>query len=360
MPHKSLPPNPNLQHLRRQARDLQKSFLARDPRSLHRVSEFHTGYKSVVPFSLADAQFTLAREYCFPKWASLKAYVEAGEPVDSSLSYRDRILDLDFKSAVQFIDEGRWRELEIHLSAHPQIVRQRVFFSFNRYFGNPSLLEFTAENPVRVGKMAPEILQVASAILKAGAKSDQRAIDSTLELIASGRVARECGFQPQLLDLLSSYGADVDAAMPACLLHGEFDAAENLIRNGAKVDLCVAVATGREQKFEALLPQASPLERRQALALAAQFGQFRMLQALFDAGVDAQGFNPIGFHSHSTPLHQAALGGRLQTVKVLVGAGADLDARDILYSSTPAQWAAHGGQGEVAEFLQSQTKSPEV
>jgi hypothetical protein len=45
----------------------------------------------------------------------------------------------------------------------------------------------------------------------------------TLALVSSGRVARECGAQVPLIDLLCSYGADPDYAMPPALPHGEFD-----------------------------------------------------------------------------------------------------------------------------------------
>ena len=45
-------------------------------------------------------------------------------------------------------------------------------------------------------------------------------------------------------------------------------------------------------------------------------------------------------HSHSTPLHQAALSGSLASVQALVRAGAPLDARDTMWNGTPLGWGS--------------------
>lgn len=55
-----LPPHPNLEHLKKQAKDL-----------LHELKQQNSTLK------LADAQHALAREYGFASWPKLKAYVES-------------------------------------------------------------------------------------------------------------------------------------------------------------------------------------------------------------------------------------------------------------------------------------------
>jgi ankyrin repeat protein len=40
--------------------------------------------------------------------------------------------------------------------------------------------------------------------------------------------------------------------------------------------------------------------------LAAQHGQVEIVRLLLDAGEDPNRYNPVGGHSHCTPLHQAA------------------------------------------------------
>ncbi|HXQ33006.1 MAG TPA: hypothetical protein VN843_03170 [Anaerolineales bacterium] len=57
---RNLPPHPNLEHLRKQAKDL-----------LHDLQQHNPASK------LADAQFALAREYGFASWPKLKSYVES-------------------------------------------------------------------------------------------------------------------------------------------------------------------------------------------------------------------------------------------------------------------------------------------
>jgi len=74
---------------------------------------------------------------------------------------------------------------------------------------------------------------------------------------------------------------------------------------------------------------------------------------LLDAGEDPNRFNPVGGHSHSTPLHQAAGNGHLEVVKLLVQRGAKLDVKDILFGGTPAGWANYAGKKDVEAYLRT-------
>jgi ankyrin repeat protein len=238
------------------------------------------------------------------------------------------------------------------------LVRQRVVFEGVNYFCNPTLLEFVAENPIRHGTLPHNIVAVAKAILDAGA--DLSALNDTLGLVCSGRVPRECRVQLPLIDFLCDQGADPDSAMRAALGNGEFEAAEALLLHGAKLDLPAAAALGRTESFLRLLPLAASDDRHRALALASQFGHIEIVKALLDAGEDPNRYNPVGCHSHSTPLHQAALAGRDQLVRLLVERGAKLDMKDILWQGTPADWAAHEGRTELEAWLRAkQSATPE-
>jgi ankyrin repeat protein len=206
---------------------------------------------------------------------------------------------------------------------------------------------------VRHDRLPPNIVEVARTILDAGARTDRRSIDTALALVCSGRVPRECGVQIPLIALLCDYGADPNGAMASALTHGEFDAVEALIRRGATIDLAGAAAMGRLEDARDTLLTADPALRHRALALAAQFGHADIVRLLLDAGEDANRFNPHGTHSHSTPLHQAALAGHIDVVRLLVERGARLDIQDILYSGTPLEWAEHGGRDEVVAYLRA-------
>ncbi len=210
MPVRSLPTNPNLDHLKYQAKDLLNMHAARDVQAAQRIREFHPRFKRATDSEIFDAQLTLsgaqlaiAREYGFPSWARVKKHIEKPTLADElSLPHHERIEDATFRRAVDLLDAGEEVELRAHLDEHPRLVRQRVLFEGGNYFRNPTLLEFVAENPVRYGTLPANIVQIAKVILEAGAKQDQFALNETLGLVCSGRVPRECHVQVPLIGLL--------------------------------------------------------------------------------------------------------------------------------------------------------------
>jgi ankyrin repeat protein len=74
---------------------------------------------------------------------------------------------------------------------------------------------------------------------------------------------------------------------------------------------------------------------------------------LLDAGEEPNRYNPLGGHSHSTPLHRAAVAGHLDVVRLLVERGAR-HWKDILWQATPAEWARHEGRTEIEAYLRAQ------
>ena len=183
-------------------------------------------------------------------------------------------------------------------------------------------------------------------------------MNETLGLVSTGRVPRECGVQIDLIDLFCDRGCDPDGALEGAVAHGEFGAAEALLRQGARVNLPVAAALGRVQDARGLLASADDLDRRKALALASQFGREAIVQLLLDSGEDPNGYSPI--HSHSTPLHQAALNGHEGIVRLLVERGASADARDLLWHGTPADWARHEGRTRIEAYLRARETKREA
>jgi ankyrin repeat protein len=223
-----------------------------------------------------------------------------------------------------------------------------VFEGWN-YFHSPTLLQFVAGNPVRHPKLPENIVEVTKVILEAGPAQSE--LNETLMLVATGSVPRECRMQLPLIALLCDHGADPNSALRAAALHNELEAAHALIRRGARVDLPVAAALGYIDDFRRLLPNANKDDRHLALALASQFGQVEIVRLLLDSGEDPNRYNPVGRHSHSTPLHQAAAGGHEEMVRLLVERGARLDMKDVLWHGTPAGWARHEGKLKVEEYL---------
>lgn len=357
MPVRTLPSNPNLDHLKYQAKDLLKEHAAHTPGVAQRIREFHPRFGRATDaeifnaqLSLSDAQLAIAREYGFPSWARLKTHVERPAIADQlNLPHHERIEDATFRRAVELLDAGDVAGLRAHLLQHPDLVRQHVAFEGGNYFRNPTLLEFVAENPVRHGTLPANIVDVTRVILDAGVA--QSALNETLMLVSTGRVPRECGMQLPLIDLLCDHGADPDSAIHAAALHGEFEAVNALLRRGARIDLPVAAALGRFEDARRLLAGASNEDPHLALTLAADFGHVEIVRLLLDAGEDPNRYNPVGGHSHTTPLHQAAGRGHDEVVRLLVERGARLDLKDILWKATPADWARHAGRTEIEAYL---------
>ena len=192
-------------------------------------------------------------------------------------------------------------------------------------------------------------MEVTKVILDAG--PSQSAQNETLMLVSTGSVPRECRAQLPLIDLLCDYGADPNSAIQAAALHGELEAVNALIGRSARIDLPVATALGRIEDARRLLAGASSEDRHLALTLAADFGHVEIVRLLLDAGENPNRYNPVGGHSHTTPLHQAAGGGHDEVVRLLVERGARLDLKDILWRATPADGARHAGRTEIEAYL---------
>lgn len=357
MPVRPLLPNPNLDHLKYQAKDLLKEHKDCTPGAAQRIREFHPRYGRATDaeifgahLKLSDAQLTIARESGFPSWARLKAHIEKPTLADRlQLPHHERIEDATFRRAVDLLDAGDVAGLRALLKQHPNLTHQRVTFEGGNYFRNPTLLEFIAENPVRHGTLPQNIVDVTKVILDTGV--EQSALNETLMLVATGSVARGCGKQLELIDLLCDRGADPNRAARAAALHRELAAVNALLGRGARVDLPVAAGLDRVDDARRLLASASSGDRHLALSLAADFGHVEIVRLLLDVGEDPNQYNPVGGHSHTTPLHQAAGAGHDEVVRLLVERGARLDMKDILWHGTPADWARHSGKKEIEEYL---------
>jgi ankyrin repeat protein len=261
--------------------------------------------------------------------------------------------------------------LTAFLGRDPDLVRARSsrVTPFDPPVHRATLLHYVAANGVEGHhqRTPPNAVEVARTLLEAGA--DPNALASlyggectTMTLLVSSAHPAAAGLQVPLVDVLVDHGAGVNplgtgqwkSPLMTALVFGYLDAARALVRRGASVDaLTSAAGLGQLDSVHRFLDAADPDERHRALALAAQNGQADVVRILIDSGVDPNRFNPDGFHSHSTPLHQAALAGHEAVVHLLVERGARLDIEDTIWHATPLGWAVHGGQELVAALLRS-------
>jgi ankyrin repeat protein len=150
------------------------------------------------------------------------------------------------------------------------------------------------------------------------------AIDRLIELGAPTGQQDRWGATP--IRAMSRLGARRQSLVRHLVAHGVTASAEDYARLG---DLAA---------LEALV-KADPGTARDAAVLmgAVEFGHPALAQWLLAQGADVNA--RASDRSHQTALHAAAWKGDLAMVKLLVGAGADIMARDDEHKGTPSDWA---------------------
>lgn len=308
---------------------------------------------------LDDARLLVAQIHAFDRWDDLAAFTDAVKS--------DRGV-LRFESAADAIADGDRETLEALLREDPGLASAR---SLRRH--HATLLHYIGANGVEGWRQRTpaNALEIARLLVDSG--SDPNALAdmydarcTTLSMLVSSAPPAEAGLQRPLAELLVERGATLhapgsrwNAAVLTALVFGYLDTARALAAHeGAIHDVAVAAGLGRLGDTARLLPSADAEARRAALVLACMHGHLRIAQLLLDAGVDPDQYNPEGFHSHSTPLHQAVWSNHEPIVRLLVERGARLDLRDHVYDGTPFDWAVYGKRTEIARYLQHRIQPP--
>jgi len=195
-------------------------------------------------------------------------------------------------------------------------------------------------------------------LLEAGADPRRYADDDGAPASAAYE-AVQSGCSAELLDLLLAHGAEPGRSArqgrspyTLALLQGRADLADLLRRYGAADDstdtdrFLAALqhadqAAVREQVDRApgLAGRLSPAQEADALIRAAETGHTAALTLMLDLGF---GVDAHGGENGGTALHAAAYAGSADAARLLLGRGADVNARDENWDSHPLVWAAIG------------------
>src|SRR5437660_12667541 len=180
--------------------------------------------------------------------------------------------DAGFREAVSAIDAGDLAKLEGLAAANPALVRDRLELpgawlrdmigrALDGFFRRPYLLWFVAEDPVRNGRLPENIASVARAIVdharRQAARNLQEQLDVALTLVSWSWIARQCGVQVALVDVLVDAGANLDGNANNALVNGNVAAAEHLVERGAPLTLATALCLERWPEVERLLQTTS-------------------------------------------------------------------------------------------------------
>jgi hypothetical protein len=274
-------------------------------------------------------------------------------------------LDTLFRTAVAALDAGDVAALEQLLDAHPGLAAARlespgawlrdvVKGALDGFFQRPFLLWFVAEDPVRRGVLPANIAAVAQTLIDAarGTAPDTlpAQVQYALRLVAWSWIARQCGVQIALIDVLLDAGASPAGEPDNALVNGNLDAASYLVERGAPLTLSSALCLGRFEQAAALAPGATREQKQFALTMSALRGNPAAVSAAIGFGADLAAPSP-DLYSHATALHHAVSAGSLDAVRVLVEAGAPLQVTDTAYGGTPLGWAEFGRHEEIAAYL---------
>ena len=280
-----------------------------------------------------------------------------------------------FGNAVQALGSGDTQQLETLLDQHPWLVNYRCTKGEpyeEGYFAGATLLNHIAGNPSRF-PIPSNIVDITRLLLSRGARDDEPRPKYTIGLLLTSKQASDAGVALPLIDLLcSTNGVELDLADPT-ILNGPLGenapgTALELIRRGARMDICHVAALGRLDLIQCFfnggdLPAALiplPAETHdakqlveQAFIYACQYGHNNICEFLLDQGVDPSAQAKIG----QTGLHYAAHYGQLETVKMLIARHAPLEVKN-MYGGTvlgQALWSAfnepHKNHRQIVEVL---------
>lgn len=364
----ALPSRPNLDWLRKSARQMLNDRRSQEPDA-----------------KLAEVQFALARQYGFSSWRAMKAHIEAQQR-DASAG-AGALADADVAAFLHAVGSGQMAAVRSSLSATPQLVNAVGPHPF--WGGRPQALHVSIETSRR--DMFDVLLAVGADV---DGNNDGYEHCSPLMLTVLWK-------QPEMRQELLARGAKVglveallfgDDARVAALLRRGKAALPRYAPNGGSIlamarttyaiDRLLELGVSRDAKdrwgtapleaisrlgeeglplfrhllakgFEASAQEYARMGDRESLARvldaqpsrvnmddvfvsAASFGHHELVEWLLtrDANVNARSGD-----SKWTALHSASWEGDLRMAKILVAAGADLNARDTEHNGTPASFA---------------------
>ncbi len=361
---------------RARADELLRAVGERDEQAARRFVHYHPEARGLAErqvllraWSRDDAELVVARDARFADWGSLTEYLAALADPESDAARFEAAAD-----AVVTGDEAALREL---LALDSELARAR-----SPRPHRATLLHYSASNGVEDHRqrVPPNAVAIATLLVEAGAD-----LNATADFYGGGPGSTplvglvtschpdEAGLMEALVRAYAESGQSLDGTeadglpMTMALLFRYPHAARTLAECGARVDnAALAAGIGRLDLVEAWVRPGSPPTAdpgglkafdgtprtaretpEVALYFAAIAGETEIARALLSRGVDPSARGNHGM----TALHEAAWGGHLDLVRLLVEAGAAVDLRERQFGATPVGWAAHGGRLNVVAYL---------
>ncbi|GAA5031339.1 hypothetical protein GCM10023258_29420 [Terrabacter aeriphilus] len=413
----SLPGNPDLEHLRRAARSLQRAVRDGDARALALVAAHdpHGAPDEPRRFTLAAAQLVVARSHGFASWPRLAAHLAAAarlsrdpvvlDPVGSS---HDPALLVPALACLTYTDRdepARWARAVELLAAHPDLPRTDVAVAAT--VGDVAALRahVSADRAAAVREVGPfrwapllyvvysrvpqqDPVAAASLLLDAGADPDSgylwQGLASPFTALTGvfGEGEAGPGRQPrhprwrELAELLLDRGADPndrqalynrmfgrdDSHLELLLDHGlGRPASEVWGQRLTTPGETVAEMLDRQVRWardHGLDDRLALLARHGLVPDGSPSGQpvptiHRARTPDAVRAAATAGADLDAVHDGRTAAHQAAFLGDVALLGALLDAGADLGAVDAVHGTTPLSWARWARQDAAAAWLEA-------
>ena len=318
--------------------------------------------------------------------------LDDGEPVSAWTELPRSLLGGEaFDAALAAIRSGEVELLQQIIASHPEVVHQRhpsATAPYDGIYAASTLLHHAVGAPE--GTVPERSRELIEALAAAGADTDAMCGGGLLDPGVDGRwtsmglVVAHAACTPdlarRLIDGLVAAGADPDIRGGRPLhaaLTGSADAKElgslaaHLRGCGAQLDLAFAAGLGDLDTMRQWLdaeslgpgaygryrPEKDRIDRAdrdavlgEALVFAAQSNQARAAQLLLDCGVSVD--TMVSVHGiRRTALHAAGQGDHLETVRLLLGRGADPHLTDSEWTASPLAWAWASSASRVVDCL---------
>jgi ankyrin repeat protein len=319
VPTRRMREHPDLEQLKRQAKELLREFAAGEPAAVAEVRAHYHGAEAS-NFALHHAQLVLARSYGFESWPKLKPYV-------------DGVTVRRLAEAIRANDRAR---VQAMLRARPEISDLTMSYG-------------DEHRPIHFAVMqqSPEIVRL---LMQHGANARQ-GIDPHRDATSAWTIARERGYD-EIVAIIEEEERRRQAEQA-----GEKEESQELIGDEtaraavAKGDMAWAAALLAEGKL------VNPVrwDGGGLLTVAVQHNRMEMLGFLLDAGFDPDERVSMGegdwvAYSQGYPLWHAAALGRRDMAEVLLDRGANPNVH--VDSSGSAVYSAYSHQQwEMVDLL---------
>jgi ankyrin repeat protein len=397
---------PDLDQLKRQAKELLDDYRASSPEAVAEVDAYH---RTATPatFALHDAQFVLARSYGFESWPKLKAAVDGV----TAAKLHDAVERGDLETTrdllvrrPEIVDLGRGEMRALHMAVlRRDLNMTKLLLEFGADADGGIYPNRDATSPFTIARDRgyDEIVNVIdTARRQRGARGPSDPTDATRKLHQAYQSGSEEAMiavfeeHPDLADLcppdgrtllhhmagcgalrvmkwLLDHGADVNGKSDEGWTPLDFAAtgrggdwlfdnakfervAELLLTHGAELSPVSAAALGRSDYLAKWSKR--DLEGKGVLEAAVKGNQPNVLRRLLDAGLDPDERTQVGHIAEQAwsaggPLFQAVVLKRIEIARLLLERGADPNA-NVWTAGSPAYRSYVGRDPEMLALIE--------